>query len=210
MVAMSAEHEALRVLYAREHTTIYPGLGVFLAGPTPPDGQMTTGWRRRVIARLVADPRLDPRMVVVAPEPGSGRWSDIDLETGRPRLDAALNKQIPWESQYLRLCDITVFWLPTYWDEGRAGAFPANIGPTTRWEFGYYLQEYLKRPRRRAFIVGAPEDAESLTWARLACAENHIRWHSLARAEKAALVPDSLVEAIADTLLANARSRDAS
>ena len=28
-------HEPIRVLYAREHATVYPGQGVFLAGPDP-------------------------------------------------------------------------------------------------------------------------------------------------------------------------------
>jgi hypothetical protein len=34
--------EPIRVLYAREHGTIYPGRGVFLAGPTPPAGRWHT------------------------------------------------------------------------------------------------------------------------------------------------------------------------
>lgn len=195
------ENEPIRVLFAREHTTVWPGLGVFLAGPTPPPHRMSTGWRRRVIDRLVADPRLDPSMVVVAPEPRSNNWSEINITTGRPKYDEVINKQIPWEWQYLNLCDITVFWLPTYWGDEEGGAFPGNIGPTTRWEFGFYLQEYLKNPRRRRFIVGAPEDAQNVKWARQIAAAHRIGWHTLAIEDKAALVPDSLVEEVAQALI---------
>ena len=107
--------EPIRTLYSRNHTTILPKLGVFLAGPTPPDGQMHQGWRKKVIDTLKQDERLDPGMVVVSPEPESGYWKDIDLEFDTPKLEDVMNKQIPWEWQYLTLCDITAFWLPTYW-----------------------------------------------------------------------------------------------
>lgn len=192
--------ENIRIIYAREHTTIFPKLGVFLAGPTPPENQMSQGWRRTVIARLQEDPRLDPSMVVVAPEPAECSWSGIDVHEHGPLLNNALNKQIPWEWQYLQACDITAFWLPTYWEAGSAGNFPANIGPTSRWEFGYYLQEYLKAPQRRHFIVGGPEDAESVKWARRITAVHGIKWHSLPQEFKKEQVAASFIEEIADTL----------
>lgn len=204
---LSMPHEPLRVVFAREHTTIFPGLGVFLAGPTPPEDTMKTGWRRRLIERLVADPRLDPRMAVVAPEPASGCWRDIDIDTGRPKYDDALNKQIPWEWQYLRACDITVFWLPTYWEAARSGVFPANIGPTTRWEYGYFLQESVADPRR-TFLVGAPQDADSVKWARRMAASHRLPWFDLPTDEKHKLIPDSLVEAVVQALLAGVPAYD--
>ena len=136
-------HEKIRVLYSRQHQTVFPKLGVFLGGPTPPSGSaMTTGWRRVVISALENDARLNPSMVVVAPEPETGQWSNIDVP-GTTHLAQVLNKQVPWEWQSLNLCDITAFWLPTYWQPETAENFPANIGPTTRFELGYYLQEYL-------------------------------------------------------------------
>jgi hypothetical protein len=196
-------HEPIRVLYSRQHGTIYPGQGVFLAGPTPPDGQMHQGWRRALVERLVADPRLDPMMAVVLPEPETGRWDDITVSTGRKRHDEATNGQIAWEWMYLGLCDVTVFWLATYWDDERAGPFPANIGPTTRWEFGFYFQEYLKNRERRTFVVGAPEDADSVKWPKRLARAHGLPWHDLPRAEKSALIPQSLVDAVVDALLRN-------
>lgn len=197
------KHEPIRVLFSRNHTTVYPGSGVFLAGPTPPDGDMTQGWRRTVIQQLVNDKRLDPSMVVVSPEPESGHWSDINIHTGHPQYDEVMNKQIPWEWQYLNLCDITVFWLATYWTEATGGVLGANIGPTTRWEFGYYFQEYLKNTHKRSFIVGAPEDAESVKWPKRMILSHHIEWHTLNATDKNRLVPDTLIEAIVQTLLKN-------
>jgi hypothetical protein len=194
-------HEPIRVLYAREHGTIFPGQGVFLAGPTPPDGQMEGTWRRVLIERLAADQRLDPSMTVVAPEPRNGRWDEINTRTGKKLYDQAVNAQIAWEWQYLGLCDVTVFWLATYWDEQRAAPFPGNIGPTTRWEFGFYFQEYVRDPARRTFIVGGPDDAESVHWPKRLCATHGVRWHTLPVAEKQRLVPDSLVEAVAEALV---------
>ena len=160
-----------------------------------------------VIRKLITDERLDPTMVVVAPEPETGRWADIVVDTGKQKYDDVINKQIPWEWQYLNLCDVTVFWLSMYWSEQEGGVYGGNIGPTTRWEFGYYFQEYLKNPNRRSFIVGAPEDASSVKWAKRLIQSYHIEWHTLKKEEKSELVPASLIEAIVQTLLKN-RSQD--
>lgn len=195
--------ESLRVLYAREHTTIFPKLGVFLAGPTPPNGAMENGWRNKIMKALQNDERLNPSMTVVAPEPKSGYWKDIEVSCEGKELEEVLNKQIPWEWQYLNLCDITVFWLPTYWNEEDAGVFPANIGPTSRWEFGFFLQEYLKDRQKRHFIIGAPEDAESVKWAKRMTDVYNIKWHTLKKEDKEQLVPQSLIDEIADTLVKN-------
>lgn len=195
--------ESIRVLYAREHTTIFPKSGVFLAGPTPPNGEMENAWRNKVIKALQNDERLNPSMTVVAPEPKSGYWKDIEVSCEGKELEDVLNKQIPWEWQYLNLCDITVFWLPTYWNQEDAGVFPANIGPTSRWEFGFFLQEYLKDRQKRHFIIGAPEDAESVKWAKRMTDVYNIKWHTLKKEDKAELVPKSLIDEIVDTLVKN-------
>jgi len=193
----------IRTIFAREHGTIFPKLGVFLAGPTPPDGEMKNGWRRKVIHKLIEDKRLSPAMAIVSPEPKSGQWSDIEANTSSIELNEILNKQIPWEWQYLNLCDITAFWLPTYWDSKIDGIFPANIGPTSRWEFGFFFQEYLKNTSKRKFIIGSPEDAESIKWAKRITDMYEIKWHTLKVEEKTKLVADSFIDEIAETLLAN-------
>ena len=35
--------EQIRTLFSRKHDVVFPKLGVFLAGPTPPDGEMQKG-----------------------------------------------------------------------------------------------------------------------------------------------------------------------
>jgi hypothetical protein len=146
---------------------------------------------------------LTPSMIVVSPEPQNGYWTSIDNPNPKNKLEVVRDKQMPWELQYLQLCDITTFWLPTYWDKKSAGIFPANIGPTSRWEFGYFLQEYLKSPGRRSFITGSPEDAESVKWAKKITDIHGIKWHFLPSSQKDQLVADSFINEIADTLLKN-------
>ena len=188
------EGNQIRTLFSRNHETIFPKLGVFLAGPTPYDGKMQNGWRRKVIEKLKADERLNPSMTVVAPEPKSGFWSEINNPKPKSELEVVRDKQMVWELQYLDLCDITAFWLPTYWTKETAGEFDGNIGPTARWELGYYLQEYLKNPNKRRFIIGAPEDAESVKWAKKITAIHGIKWHTLKKENKSKLVADSFIE----------------
>jgi len=197
-------YEPIRTLFSRNHDTVFPKLGVFLAGPTPPDGHMQTGWRRVVTEALKADDRLNPGMIVVSPEPESGRWSDIDNDNPATHLETVRDKQMPWELQYLNLCDVTAFWLPTYWTAETAGPFAPNIGPTSRWEFGYFLQEYLRRPQQRKFIIGGPDDAESVKWAKKMTDIHGIPWHGLAVERKEELVAPSFIEAIAEALMGNA------
>jgi hypothetical protein len=196
-------HEPIRTLFSRDHDTVFPKLGVFLAGPTPPSGKMRSGWRRVVTEALKADQRLHPGMIVVSPEPESGQWSDIDAVNPQTHLETVRDKQMPWELQYLNLCDITAFWLPTYWTAEASGLFAPNIGPTTRWEFGYFLQEYLRRPQQRKFIIGGPDDAESVKWAKKMTDIHGIPWHSLPADRKDELVAPSFIEAIADALASN-------
>ncbi len=196
-------HEPLRTLFSRQHDTVFPKLGVFLAGPTPPDGSMASGWRRVVTESLKKDPRLHPGMIVVSPEPKTGYWSEIDNDNPQSELENVRDKQMPWELQYLTLCDVTAFWLPTYWSAEKSGPFAPNIGPTSRWEFGYFLQEYLRRPDQRKFIIGGPDDADSVKWAKKMTDIHGIPWYSLPVDRKEELVSPDFVEAIALALLAN-------
>ena len=193
----------IRTLFSRSHDTIFPKMGVFLAGPTPANGKMQQGWRRVVIEKLKQDQRLSTAMIVVAPEPESGYWKDIDPQNPTSELEIIRNKQIPWEWQYLNLCDITAFWLPTYWNKETAGVFDANIGPTSRWEFGFFLQEYLKNTQKRRFIIGSPEDAESVKWAKKITDIYEIPWHYLKQEDKSQLVAQSFIDEIADALIRN-------
>jgi hypothetical protein len=193
----------IRTLFSRKHETIFPKLGVFLGGPTPPSGEMKNGWRRVIIKRLIEEKRLNPSMVVVVPEPESGNWSDIDNVSPMNELDVVRDKQMMWELQYLNLCDITTFWFPTYWSREKSGEFDPNIGPTSRFEFGYFLQEYLKDPLRRRFIVGSPEDAESIKWAQKITDIHGIKWHYLKNECKSELVAQSFIDEIIETLIVN-------
>src|SRR5262249_46633289 len=117
------------------------------------------------------------------------------------RYDEVINKQIPWEWQYLNLCDVSVFWLATYWGDDEGGVFRGNIGPTTLWEYDYYLQEYLKNPRKRTFIAGAPADTRDVKWARQIAVANGVEWHELSVDCKDEQIPGSLVEAIITALV---------
>ncbi len=90
-------HEPIRVLFSRENAIVFPKLGVFLAGPTPYEGQMHNGWRRVIINKLKEDARLDPSMIVVAPEPETGYWNDIDNKNPKTRLEVIEDKQISCE-----------------------------------------------------------------------------------------------------------------
>ena len=193
----------VRTLFSRNHDTVFPKLGVFLGGPTPPNGEMKNGWRRKIISRLKEEEELNPSMIIVSPEPQSGDWSEIDNVNPKNELEVVRDKQMPWELQYLNLCDITTFWLPTYWNKETSGVFSANIGPTSRWEFGFFFQEYLKNPQKRDFIIGSPEDAESVNWAKRITDIYDIKWHFLKNEDKSELVAESFINEIKETLIRN-------
>lgn len=200
---MKQDQQSIRSLFSRNHDLIYPGLGVFLGGASPPDAKMKDGWRRKIISALKQDKRLNPKMILVSPEPQTGYWADIDDIDTKNDLEMLRSNQMLWELQYLKLCDIVTFWLPTYWTKEKSGVFDPNIGPSSRWEFGYFLQEYLKNPQLKRFIVGSPEDAQNVDWAREICGIHGIKWHVLKKEDKTKLVPDSFIKEIADTLINN-------
>jgi len=200
------KEKTIRALFSRDHATVHPNLGVFLGGISPPDGDMKTGWRRKIISVLQNDKRLDPSMIIVSPEPKSGYWEDIDGfddSASEKSLEISRKKQMHWELQYLKLCNITTFWLPAYWTKEKSGVFAPNIGPSSRWEFGYFFQEYLKDKQNRNFIVGSPEDAQGVEWAREITRVHGIKWHTLRKQDKSKLVAESFIEEIADTLIKN-------
>lgn len=201
---MKTEHgNQIRSLFSRDHELVLPKLGVFLAGPTAPSGEMKNDWRRKIVDELKNDERLNASMLVIAPEPESGNWSDIDIESPKNELENIQNQQMLWEIQYLKLCDITAFWLPTYWTKEKSENFSLNIGPTSRWEFGFFFQEYLKDKDKRKFIIGSPEDAESVKWAKRMTDMHGIHWHFLKKEEKESLVAASFIDEIKETLIQN-------
>lgn len=198
-----SEKNQIRVLFSRNHDIVLPKLGVFLGGPTPPDGQMINGWRRKIIESLKEEKELNASMIVVAPEPECGNWTGIDNLNPANELELVHDKQMVWELQYLNLCDITAFWLPTYWNKETAGIFSANIGPTSRFEFGFFFQEYLKNSKKRHFIIGSPEDAESVKWAKKITEIYGIKWHFLKKEQKEDLVAKSFIDEIKQVLISN-------
>lgn len=202
------KEKEIRTLFSRDYNAVYPKLGVFLGGVSPPDGEMKTGWRRKIISVLQQDERLDPSMLLVSPEPKSGYWEELEgagAKVTDKDLEVIRDPQMLWEHHYLKRCDITTFWLPAYWTKEKSEVFAPNIGPSSRWEFGYFLQEYLKDRRNKDFIVGSPEDAQGVDWAREISQMHGIKWHTLRKEDKPKLVADSFIEEIADTLIKNKR-----
>lgn len=202
---MKGEENKIRTLFSRDHETIFSRLGVFLTGPTNPSGEMLHGWRRVIVDKLRSDERLNPSMIVASPEPENGVWDSIDLPLPENKLEEVRNKQIPWEWQYLKLCDIHAFWLPTYWNDQSSECFSPNIGPTARLEFGYFLQEYLRNKDTRNFIIGSPEDSDSMNWMKQMTEIHGIKWHILKNEDKSKMVADSFIEEIAEVLINNNR-----
>jgi hypothetical protein len=194
-------HDPIRVLWAQQHDTVFYGMGVFIAGPTPTNGEMKQGWRRECIRKLREDTRLCAHMIIVAPEPESGEEKDLVVDSGRNTDDASVQAQTAWEWQYLSLCRVSAFWLPTYWDQNAAAPFPANIGPTSRFEYGYFFSRWEQDRASRDFVVGAPADAQGTKWARQLAISRNLPWHILSARDKDALVPESFVDDIAAKLL---------
>jgi hypothetical protein len=91
-------------------------------------------------------------------------------------------------------------------DTSRSGwageQFPANIGPTSRWEFGYYFSRWEHRPQNYDLVLGSPEDAQSLKWPIRLARSRRLPWHFLERDRKDERVSSGFVEAIVQALLA--------
>jgi hypothetical protein len=67
------------------------------------------------------------------------------------------------------------------------------------------MNQYMvsKEASKRNFIIGSPEDAESVKWAKKITDIHGIKWHFLKTADKSKLVADSFIEEIAETLILN-------
>jgi hypothetical protein len=105
---------AVTVVWAQQ--PIPAGPSVFLAGPTPRDGGVSS-WRLDMVAELEKVwPR--PGLAVLVPEPQSGVWtSDYDRQTS-------------WEWAALDTASVILFWVPR--DVQTMPGFTTNV------EFGLY------------------------------------------------------------------------
>jgi hypothetical protein len=184
----------MHTVYAGDDTVIDSTCSIFLAGPSAGDVEMLGGWRRQLKDRLTQlNHDQVEKIQLILPEPESGLWSDVITE------DYKEENQTLWEYETMLNSRVIAFWLPTYWTPEKAGAYPPNIGPSTRFEFGFFLHEALKNPRK-ALVVGSPENAESLTWARVLCEKYGIHWHHPDPAKNWELIPASFLENILSEL----------
>jgi hypothetical protein len=104
----------MNIVYAQEEFPQSLTNSIFLAGPTPRDGQVS--WRKKAIEILK---ELNYSGAVFVPEPRVGSFSSLDY-----------TKQVLWEKKFLDAADRIVFWVPR--DD-------KNPGLTTNIEFGNYV-----------------------------------------------------------------------
>lgn len=183
-------------IFAGQDKTIDESCSVFLAGPSAGDVEMLGGWRRSLKDRLstLDSPKLD-KIQLIMPEPESGLWSDVITDEYNEE------DQTNWEYEAMLKSKVIAFWLPTFWTPEKAGAYPPNIGPSTRFEFGFFLHEALKNPRR-GFIVGSPREAQSLTWAKVITKKYGYTWHYPDPNKNWEMVPAAFIQNIVSELVA--------
>lgn len=121
---------------------------VFLSGPTY-RGTALSQWRQDVIDFVA--PHLPTDTVLVVPE-FKNCFSDVPSSMKDPQLE--------WEHAWLERADVLAINLSLHWKnpDGSEG----NIGPTTRFEVGYYF----KQPNEKELVVFVPSDpkSDSLVW----------------------------------------------
>lgn len=86
----------MQVVHAHELPPAAVTASIFLAGPTPRDGE-TPSWRPEALRLLAARGFTG---VVFVPEPRDGGWS------------REYNDQVEWEEAHLQMADVVLFWLP--------------------------------------------------------------------------------------------------
>lgn len=111
--------------------------GIFLAGPTPRDDDVTS-WRPEALEILE---ELDYDGAVFVPERKDGGWH------------GNYDEQVFWEWEALGVASCVLFWVPRTLDE--------MPGFTTNVEFGFMMALYPKR-----VILGAPEGAMKMNYLR--------------------------------------------
>ena len=180
----------VEVIFAGSDAPVNPNQSVFLAGPSPKDGALLQSWRRQLIERFKSTPhkRIDHLQLIV-PEPETGHWRDVMSN------DYTEKHQTLWEHNCMLKSKVIAFWLPTFWTPKNAGVYPANIGPSSRFEFGFFLNNSIRNAEQK-LVVGSPEKAESLQWAQVLCEQYGITWHFSESDAKQADIPPSFYGAI--------------
>lgn len=121
---------------------------VFLVGPTYRDTAVSQ-WRLDIIEKLA--PHLPSDTVLVVPQFKYHRFDE---------LPGTLDTQLEWEHQWLERADVVAINLSLYWKnpDGSIG----NIGPTTRFEVGYYFA----KAHEKKLIVFVPSNPkpDGLYW----------------------------------------------
>jgi hypothetical protein len=161
----------IETLFAGSDQKINAHNSVFLAGPSPKDGDMLNGWRRQFIKKFESiEVQHTNSLQLIIPEPETGYWNDVMTDHYTEK------DQTLWEHEKMVNSKVVAFWLPTFWTPKNAGSYPANIGPSSRFEFGFFLSNAIRNQNQK-IIVGSPHRAESLNWAKILCEKYGIHWH---------------------------------
>ena len=158
-------------VFASSEVEVKTNCSIFLAGPSPKDGDLFNSWRRTLMEQLQQNGDSDLESIqIIVPEPKSGHWNEVMSDNYTER------DQTLWEHDKMKQCKVIAFWLPTFWSTENSGSYPANIGPATRFEFGFFLHHALQNTQQR-LVVGSPNNADSLQWAQTLCNHYRIGWH---------------------------------
>lgn len=112
---------------------------IFLVGPTYRDAAITQ-WRQDVLDHLA--PYLPEEVVIVIPQ-----FKDLSSSEVNPEL---WKNQIEWEHQWLERADVLAINLSLHWNNPDNSI--GNIGPTTRFETGYYFA----KSKEKEIVVFSP------------------------------------------------------
>ncbi len=156
------------VIYAFGHIPdIEKKTVLFLAGTTSWNADLVNdSWRRYFIKLIGQETGLRENIAVCIPEPRFGKFTEKPVR-----------HLIEWETEYLDIAKIHVYWLNTYWTYNQAiqntsedtvkyyaDGRKANIGVTVRTELGASFGRYKYGSRDFKLVIGAPADAEGLAW----------------------------------------------
>jgi 8-oxo-dGTP pyrophosphatase MutT (NUDIX family) len=139
----------MQVIYANQEPPKAWRSAIFLAGPTPREGEESPSpsWRPEALKYLE---KLGYDGVVFVPEDEHGAWLH--------NYDA----QVEWEERCLHFADVILFWIPRSftWDSKKntLGGMPAF---TTNDEWGFW-----KARDPMKLVLGAPEDAAKVNYQR--------------------------------------------
>lgn len=178
----------IQTIFAGSKAPIDTANSIFLAGPGAGDVHMLGGWRRMLVKRLEKhEAHTGKHVQLIIPEPESGLWDDLINDKYTEK------EQTLWEHQHLMNSRVVAFWLPTYWNAESAGSYPANIGPSSRFELGFHLSQLLK-DKNRKLIIGSPKNAQALNWAKVITEKYSIKWHYPDPEKNWQFIPESFID----------------